>query len=152
MNGVARCTSEAESNRQSGAGWRHVTKCRWCSESPCVCFANYRIKVTVRAPVALGAAIQAACRLRSEDIEEVILTEICPYWLGVEVNAQGYSGIFSPIIERNTTVPVSRVKLTQPCTRNRVQLRLTSIRGQSKTTSGGIRDVPIEENGLIRID
>ncbi|MGQ7115076.1 Hsp70 family protein, partial [Escherichia sp. TWPC-MK] len=27
--------------------------------------------------VALGAAIQAACRLRSEDIEEVILTDIC---------------------------------------------------------------------------
>ncbi len=34
--------------------------------------------------VALGAAIQAACRLRSEDIEEVILTDICPYSLGVE--------------------------------------------------------------------
>lgn len=60
--------------------------------------------------VALGAAIQAACRLRSEDIEEVILTDICPYSLGVEVNRQGVSGIFSPIIERNTTVPVSRVE------------------------------------------
>ncbi|MEN1557995.1 Hsp70 family protein, partial [Pseudomonas aeruginosa] len=34
--------------------------------------------------VALGAAIQAACRLRNEDIEEVILTDICPYSLGVE--------------------------------------------------------------------
>lgn len=44
--------------------------------------------------VALGAAIQAACRLRSEDIEEVILTDICPYSLGVEVNRQGVSGIF----------------------------------------------------------
>lgn len=60
--------------------------------------------------VALGAAIQAACRLRSEDIEEVILTDICPYSLGVEVCRQGVSGIFSPIIERNTTVPVSKVE------------------------------------------
>lgn len=39
--------------------------------------------------VALGAAIRAACRLRSEDIEEVILTDICPYSLGVEVNRRG---------------------------------------------------------------
>ncbi len=39
--------------------------------------------------VALGAATQAACRLRHEDVEEVILTDICPYSLGVEVNRQG---------------------------------------------------------------
>ncbi|HBL4574387.1 TPA: molecular chaperone HscC [Salmonella enterica subsp. enterica serovar Infantis] len=60
--------------------------------------------------VALGAATQAACRLRHEDVEEVILTDICPYSLGVEVNRQGVPGIFSPIIERNTTVPVSKVE------------------------------------------
>lgn len=40
----------------------------------------------------------------------MILTDICPYSLGVEVNRRGISGIFSPIIERNTTVPVSRVE------------------------------------------
>lgn len=60
--------------------------------------------------VALGAAIQGACRLRSKDIEEVILTDVCPYSLGVEVCQQGVPGIFSPIIERNTTVPVSKVE------------------------------------------
>lgn len=69
--------------------------------------------------VALGAATQAACRLRHEDVEEVILTDICPYSLGVEVNRQGVPGIFSPIIERNTTVPVSKVKRTPPCTLSR---------------------------------
>lgn len=69
--------------------------------------------------VALGAATQAACRLRHEDVEEVILTDICPYSLGVEVNRQGVPGIFSPIIERNTTVPVSKWKRTPPCTLSR---------------------------------
>ncbi|MGT8859754.1 Hsp70 family protein [Enterobacter sp. 186315] len=60
--------------------------------------------------VALGAATQAACRLRHEDVDEVILTDVCPYSLGIEVHQQGVSGIFSPIIERNTTVPVSKVE------------------------------------------
>ncbi|WP_330984482.1 MULTISPECIES: molecular chaperone HscC [Enterobacterales] len=59
--------------------------------------------------VALGAAALAACRLRHDDIEEVILTDICPYSLGVETNQNEIPGIFSPVIERNTTVPVSRV-------------------------------------------
>lgn len=51
--------------------------------------------------VALGAAIQAACRLRNEDIGSDP-HDICPYSLGVEVNRQGVSA-FSPIIERNTS-------------------------------------------------
>ncbi|MCZ5553357.1 hypothetical protein O5707_18665 [Escherichia coli] len=52
--------------------------------------------------------------------------------MGVEVNCQGVSGIFSPIIERNTTVPVSRVETYSTMHPNRIQLRLTSIR--EKTT------------------
>ncbi|KXU60242.1 hypothetical protein AWN70_25580 [Escherichia coli] len=101
--------------------------------------------------VALGAAIQAACRLRSEDIEEVILTDICPYSLGVEVNRQGVSGIFSPIIERNTTVPVSRVETYSTMHRNRIQLRLTSIREKTtklKTHLVESFDVPLKKTGL----
>lgn len=60
--------------------------------------------------VALGAATQAACRLRHEDVEEVILTDICPYCWAWKSTGQGVPGIFSPIIERNTTVPVSKVE------------------------------------------
>ncbi|MGU0160982.1 Hsp70 family protein [Escherichia coli] len=102
--------------------------------------------------VALGAAIQAACRLRSDDIEEVILTDICPYSLGVEVNRQAFR-IFWPIIERNTTVPVSRVELIQPCTRNRIQLRLTSI-GENHKVKNNILvesfDVPLKKTGAYQ--
>ena len=60
--------------------------------------------------VAQGAAVQAACRLRDADVEEVILTDVCPYTLGIESSSGNINGLFSPIIERNTIVPTSKVK------------------------------------------
>lgn len=61
--------------------------------------------------VALGAASQAACKARDSAIEELILTDVCPYTLGIETTRGGnVSGVFSPIIERNTVIPTSRVE------------------------------------------
>jgi len=63
--------------------------------------------------VARGAAIQAALLARHEALEEVVLTDVMPYSLGIvsseEVNGRRYGDRFSPIIERNMPVPVSRV-------------------------------------------
>ncbi|MDC2863642.1 molecular chaperone HscC [Bacillus sp. BP-3] len=65
--------------------------------------------------VALGAAIQVALKERNKALEEVILTDVCPYTLGTSVvqelgNGQKEFGYFFPIIERNTPIPVSRVE------------------------------------------
>ncbi|MDM5100059.1 heat shock 70 family protein [Aeromonas salmonicida] len=60
--------------------------------------------------VAIGAAIQAACRLRDSAVEELIMTDVCPFTLGIEVSQGDQHGIFSPILERNTVVPASRVE------------------------------------------
>ncbi|ECD5487419.1 molecular chaperone HscC [Salmonella enterica subsp. enterica serovar Brijbhumi] len=104
--------------------------------------------------VALGAATQAACRLRHEDVEEVILTDICPYSLGVEVNRQGVPGIFSPIIERNTTVPVSKVETY--CTMHPEQdsICVRVYQGESHKVKNNILidsfDVMLKPNGHIQ--
>ena len=62
--------------------------------------------------VALGAAVQQALCARNEAVRELVLTDVCPHSLGVEVskvvNNQVMDGYFSPIIDRNTTVPLSR--------------------------------------------
>jgi molecular chaperone HscC len=60
--------------------------------------------------VAMGAAVQAACQSREQAVEEIVLTDICPFSLGIASNLDGQSGVFSPIIERNTTIPASRVE------------------------------------------
>lgn len=104
--------------------------------------------------VALGAATQAACRLRQEDVEEMILTDICPYSLGVEVNQQGVSGIFSPIIERNTTVPVSKVETYSTMHPEQDSICVRVYQGESHKVKNNILiesfDVTLKPNGHIQ--
>ncbi len=104
--------------------------------------------------VALGAATQAACRLRHEDVEEVILTDICPYSLGVEVNRQGVPGIFSPIIERNTTVPVSKVETYSTMHSEQDSICVRVYQGESHKVKNNILidsfDVMLKPNGHIQ--
>ncbi|EOI5584991.1 molecular chaperone HscC [Salmonella enterica subsp. enterica] len=104
--------------------------------------------------VALGAATQAACRLRHEDVEEVILTDIYPYSLGVEVNRQGVPGIFSPIIERNTTVPVSKVETYSTMHPEQDSICVRVYQGESHKVKNNILidsfDVMLKPNGHIQ--
>ena len=65
--------------------------------------------------VALGAAVQAGLMARDEALKEVVLTDVCPYTLGVDSVERRPDGtlrtdVYSPIIERNTLIPASREK------------------------------------------
>ena len=66
--------------------------------------------------VALGAAVQAGLKSGAISTERgIMITDVCPFTLGVEVVAntgsQKMGGMFSPIIPRNSTVPVSRTEV-----------------------------------------
>ncbi|WPK24605.1 hypothetical protein PUMCH_001884 [Australozyma saopauloensis] len=52
--------------------------------------------------VALGAAIQAA--VLSGQLKDVVLLDVAPLTLGIET----YGGLFSPLIPRNTAIPVKK--------------------------------------------
>jgi molecular chaperone HscC len=63
--------------------------------------------------VALGAAVQVGLTLRDAALEDVVMTDVAPFTLGIDVaevrNRQIVAtGLYQPIIERNTVVPVSR--------------------------------------------
>ena len=65
--------------------------------------------------VGVGAAVHAALKERNEAVSEMILTDVCPFTLGVEsstkqANGLHYGDLYTPIIERNTIIPVSRVE------------------------------------------
>ena len=65
--------------------------------------------------IALGAAIQAGLKARDAALKEVVLTDVCPYTLGVDTAERRPDGTFrmdafAPIIERNTVIPASREK------------------------------------------
>jgi molecular chaperone DnaK len=66
--------------------------------------------------VALGAAVQAGLKTGAISAERgIMITDVCPFTLGVEIQAtagaQRMAGVFSPIIPRNSTVPVSRTEI-----------------------------------------
>jgi len=56
--------------------------------------------------IAMGVGMAAAIKERQGEIKDVILADICPFSLGTEI--QG--GIFSPIIERNDSLPCGKTK------------------------------------------
>lgn len=62
--------------------------------------------------VALGAAVQAALIRDDAAVSDMVMTDVCPFTLGVDVmrmlGDRRESGHFLPVISRNTTIPVSR--------------------------------------------
>ncbi|WP_448661286.1 Hsp70 family protein [Sphingomonas sp. CJ20] len=94
--------------------------------------------------VALGAAVQAGLIARSEALEEVRMTDVCPFTLGVdsaEPDGRGgwRTGIFSPIIDRNTTIPASRVSHYQTVTDNQKQIHFGIYQGEARDVSGNVK-------------
>ena len=94
--------------------------------------------------VALGAAVQAGLKMRDAALDEVVMTDVAPYSLGVEVSMQlgdrSYSsGHFDPIVERNTPVPVSRVKRYHPVSAEQKQLDLRIFQGEARMARDNIQ-------------
>ena len=93
--------------------------------------------------VARGAAIQAALKSRDAALDEVVLTDVMPYSLGIavseEVDGQRYGNRFSPIIERNTPVPVSRVQNIQTIHNGQTTITLDVRQGESPMASENLQ-------------
>ncbi|MCU0755436.1 MAG: Hsp70 family protein [Xanthomonadales bacterium] len=92
--------------------------------------------------VGLGTGVAAGLKARHAALEEVILTDVCPYTLGVSVSrsvgGHEQSGYYSPIIERNSTVPISRVERYEPVRDAQTQLTLKVYQGESPRVAGNV--------------
>ncbi|UHA75068.1 molecular chaperone HscC [Paenibacillus sp. 481] len=101
--------------------------------------------------VALGAAVQAALKQRDEALEEMILTDVCPYTLGTGVmkrldNGQLSSGHYFPIIERNTPIPVSRVERLYTIKDNQKMILVDVYQGESRRVDNNLKLGEVEIN------
>lgn len=89
--------------------------------------------------VALGAAVQQALCIGDAAVRDLVLTDVCPHSLGVEVTKPllpGHMepGYFSPILDRNTTVPVSRSEVYHTLHPDQDEVLLKIYQGESRLT------------------
>lgn len=93
--------------------------------------------------VALGAAVQAGLRMKDAALREMVMTDVAPYSMGIAISMQTgpntwSEGHFSPIIERNTPVPVSRVEQYFPAQEGQRHLDLRIYQGEARMVRDNI--------------
>lgn len=90
--------------------------------------------------IAMGAAIQAGLKAKDAALGEIVLTDVCPYTLGTEVNGPDSKGggYFMPIIERNSTVPVSVERSVVTAHDNQQVVRVAIYQGESRLVANNI--------------
>ena len=74
--------------------------------------------------VALGAAIQAG--VLGGEVKDVLLLDVTPLTLSVET----LGGVATPIIERNTTIPVSKSQIFSTAADNQSQVEIHVVQGE----------------------
>ncbi|POD70888.1 molecular chaperone HscC [Pseudomonas syringae group genomosp. 3] len=112
--------------------------------------------------VAQGAAVQAALKQRDAALEEIVLTDVCPYTLGIETTQQianrYESGHYLPIIERNSVVPVSRVKTVYNVADDQEHVLVRIFQGESRMVKDNIAlgelhlPIPKAKAGEVALD
>ena len=94
--------------------------------------------------IALGAVVASGLKRRDARLEEIILTDVCPYTLGTEVakrdaGGQVQTGFFHPIILRNSTVPVSREDTFSPMLDRQERLTIDIYQGENPLVANNIK-------------
>ncbi len=112
--------------------------------------------------VAEGAALQCAMKERDEAVEEVILTDVCPFTLGTEVirdnGAFEVAGHYLPIIERNTVIPVSRKQTVYTAHDNQSYVNVKILQGESRLARNNLLlgeinvEVPVGPKGKEAVE
>lgn len=113
--------------------------------------------------VALGAAIQAGLLSGGEGLEEIRITDVAPFTLGVgtatrDAHGRLHEDIFAPIIERNTPVPVSRMEQFCTLADNQKQVTFAIYQGEARDVKKNVKlgeltvPVPPRPAGEVAVD
>ncbi|HEX5938293.1 MAG TPA: molecular chaperone DnaK [Actinomycetota bacterium] len=86
--------------------------------------------------VAVGAAIQAG--VLKGDVKDILLLDVTPLTLGVETKG----GIFTKLIERNTTIPTRKSEIFTTADDNQTTVEIHVLQGEAETVmSPGVKSL-----------
>ncbi len=102
--------------------------------------------------VAIGAAVQAALIADDKAVDDMVMTDVCPFTLGVEIvkefGGQIIEGFFQPIISRNTTIPVSREEVFGTVRAGQSELLLRVYQGEARKTKDNLQLGELRVTGI----
>lgn len=103
--------------------------------------------------IGIGAGLAAAIKMRTGEIKDMILSDICPFSLGIEIIGDK----FSPIIERNETLPCSRTRMYTTVYDNQKKVDINIYQGENLVASENLLigtlsiNVPMTKAGVPQI-
>lgn len=102
--------------------------------------------------IAIGVGMAAAIKERTGDIKDMILSDICPFSLGLEI----VGGVFSPIIARNESLPCSRTAYYSTIRDNQTEIEINIYQGENMVAKDNLllgkmelRNLPKKPKGTV---
>lgn len=104
--------------------------------------------------VCRGTGVLCGIRERQTGIRDIVLSDICPFTLGVEV----VGDVMSPIIAKNQVLPCSRMETYTTSKDSQTQLKWHVYQGESHKASNNLAlaefeiKVPPKPKGTVQVD